>query len=352
MNYYDFLLPDLELASGELGDSIGVLNSKKILITGGTGLFGQWLLYFLIYLNTKHLMQMDLFCLSRDSNTFLLKHPFIKAQAFIRWEKVDISHEFNLDFSPDFVFHMAADVPVSTASNSSKSFDSTVNGTKNLLSFLSKKSNKIKLLLTSSGAVYGNQPATISHLEETFDFLEKIQNSENYYAKAKRISEQLIIDQAETQPNLEIITARCFAFSGPFLPLNKNYAIGNFVNNLTQNTDILVLGNGQARRSYMYGADLAMWLVMLLIEGKSGETYNVGSDVAISIRELAEKIACLNPLIKVEIKKEILASDILEQYVPSIEKAKRDLGLKLNFSLDYGIEKMIAFNSHFKTMEK
>lgn len=352
MNYYDFLLPDLELASMQLANSLGALKGKKILITGGTGFFGQWLLYFLIHLNTKYALQIELFCLSRDSNSFLAKHPKIKTQDFIQWANADIKHEFNLDFAPDFVFHMATDVPVNKANNTNESFDSIVAGTKNVLNFLSKKNHKAKLLLTSSGAVYGKQPVKISHLEESFIGMGSPAGEENFYAKAKRVSEEMCALHMKNNANVEFVSARCFAFSGPFLAQDKNFAIGNFVGDLAQNKDIIVLGNGQAKRSYMYGADLVLWLVTLLIEGQSGEAYNVGSDEAISIGDLANKVASFNPSIKVEIKKAIMPNDVLEQYVPSIEKAKNDLGLKLNFSLDYSIQRMINFNSQFKSMDK
>lgn len=352
MNYYEFLLPDLELGSNKLANSVGALKGKKILITGGTGFFGQWLLYFLIHLNSKFTLQIELFCLSRDSNSFLVKHPHIKTQDFIQWANVDIKHEFNLDFIPDFVFHMATDVPVNKANNTKESYDSIVSGTKNVLSFLSKKKHKVKLLLTSSGAVYGKQPVEISHLVESYIGTEGPAGEESFYAKAKKISEEMCALQVKNNAYIECVFARCFAFSGPFLAQDKNFAIGNFVGNLIQNKDIVVLGNGSALRSYMYGADLVLWLVMLLIEGQNGEAYNVGSDDAISIGDLANKVASFNPQIRVDIKKVITPEDVLEQYVPSIEKAKNNLDLKLNFTIDYGIQRMIDFNSQFKTMDK
>lgn len=347
MNYTDFLSSDLESASIPLADSIGALRDKKILVSGATGFFGQWLLYFLIHLNKKFNLHIEVYCLSRNPDTFLAKHPQIDEQEFIHWASVDIAHQFYLEFSPDFVFHMATDVPTSTTSNNSESFDSIVAGTKNMLQFLSSKNKKCKMLLTSSGAVYGKQPVEISHLKESYVTAPHSQGPDNYYAKAKIASELLCSNHLSNNPDFKYVSARCFAFSGPFLAQDKNYAIGNFVRDLVDKKDIVVLGNGTAKRSYMYGADLVSWLVMLLIEGQSGEAYNVGSDHAISIGELAHKVAGFDSQIKVEIKKSVTPDDILEQYVPSIEKAKSELNLKLNNSLEYGIQRMIDFNLHF-----
>ena len=344
MNYYDFLLPDLELASEELSHSINALKDKKILITGATGFFGQWLLYFLIHLNAKYNLQIAILCLSRNPDLFLANHPYIEAQSYIKWSSVNIKDEFDLEFSPDFVFHMATDVPVGKVNQSIESFDDIVLGTKNILKFLALKKKKTKLLLTSSGAVYGKQPIELSHLKESFTGAADPLRPESYYAEAKRVSELLCAMHAGTVADFSFVSARCFAFSGPFLARDKNYAIGNFVEDFSQKRDIVVLGNGQAKRSYMYGADLVQWLVTLMIEGQSGEAYNVGSNEAISIGDLARLVAKFHPIIKVETMKAITSDYVLEQYVPCIEKTRTQLGLKLNFSLEYGIQRMIDFN--------
>ncbi len=352
MNYYDFLLPDLEIAGEEISLCIPALKGKKLLITGATGFFGQWLIYFLIFLNKKYALKLEIFCISRNPDLFLIKHPFIKSQNCIRWANVNLRQEFDLEFSPDFVFHMAADVPVGKASQPSESFDAITMGMKNILNFLAKKKKKAKLILTSSGAVYGKQPAEISQIEENFSGATAPLPPSDYYAEAKRVCELMCSKHSKENVDFEFVIARCFAFSGPFIAQDKNYAIGNFVADITNKRDIVVLGNGQTKRSYMYGADLVLWLLRLVIEGKSGEVYNVGSNMAISIGELAKKIAGFGSEVKVDTRKPIMPEDILEQYVPSIEKAKTLHGLSLKFSLEYGIKRMLDFNLQFNTTDK
>ena len=106
------------------------------------------------------------------------------------------------------------------------------------------------------------------------------------YGKGKLESERLCIESG-----IDTVIARCFAFVGPFLPLDIHYAIGNFIRDALEGKDITVTGDGRPYRSYLYAADLMVWLWTILLEGVPGTAYNVGSENAVSIAELAKVIS-------------------------------------------------------------
>jgi dTDP-glucose 4,6-dehydratase len=138
--------------------------------------------------------------------------------------------------------------------------------------------------------------------------------------------------------------ARCFAFSGPHLPLSLNFAIGNFVRDAIAGGPIRVGGDGTPRRSYLYAADLAIWLWTILLRGESCRLYNVGSGEDVSIAELAHKVKEVVspqvPEVFVMIAKEPVPGAPVARYVPSVTRVENELALKAWIPLDEGIRRM------------
>jgi dTDP-glucose 4,6-dehydratase len=126
----------------------------------------------------------------------------------------------------------------------------------------------------------------------------------------------------------DVVIARCFAFVGRDLPLDVHFAIGNFIGNALQGKDIVIKGDGSPIRTYMDQRDLAVWLMQLLVSGKNNNAYNVGSDQAITIANLAKLVKeVVAPKVNILIEKQESSSSNRNLYVPSIEKAKQELGL-------------------------
>ena len=203
---------------------------------------------------------------------------------------------------------------------------------------LAKTSGASRILFTSSGAVYGNQ--LCEHIQEsTLTRLDPMK-ADSGLALGKSVAEFLLA-QASTELSSEVVIARCFTFVGPGIPMNLHYAIGNFIKNASEGKPIIIKGDGSDIRSYMYMGDLVWWLLKILLDGKSGEVYNVGSDQPISIFDLAHKVAEIS----------ILKSQVIVQgqssysvglpvrkiYVPSIDKASSNLGLHITTDISTGI---------------
>ena len=132
--------------------------------------------------------------------------------------------------------------------------------------------------------------------------------------------------------NISFVIARCFAFVGPYLPLNAHFAIGNFIKEAINGNDIIIKGDGKTIRSYLYADDLAEWLITILLQGNEGEAYNVGSRNKISIYNLAKTVSeALEGQSKIQITGE--ESDIIDSYFPNTEKIMKDLNVIEKHSL-------------------
>jgi dTDP-glucose 4,6-dehydratase/UDP-glucose 4-epimerase len=183
-------------------------------------------------------------------------------------------------------------------------------------------------LFTSSGAVYGSQ--LCDHIQETAKMHTDPLRAESGLALGKSVAE-FLLSQAGTESGLEVVIARCFSFVGPGIPMNLHYAIGNFIKNTIEGKPIVIKGDGSAIRSYMFMGDLIWWLLKLLLDGKSGEAYNVGSNKPISILELAHRVSQLrntSPEVVVLGQAEYTVGvPVRDIYVPSIDKASNLLNL-------------------------
>ena len=169
-------------------------------------------------------------------------------------------------------------------------------------------------------------------------------NAENVYSVAKRTAEHLCGLYRKTH-GLEIVIARCFSFVGADLPKNAHFAIGNFLRDALAGEDITVRGDGTDVRSYLDQRDLAHWLFTLLLKGGDGHAYNVGSDVAITIAELASLVRDLvAPKKAVHVLSQAQDVGIRSRYVPDISKAQNSLGLQVSIPLTKAI--LIAAESN------
>ena len=197
-----------------------------------------------------------------------------------------------------------------------------------------------RLLFVSSGAVYGRQPPELSHVGEEYLGAPDPCAPGSAYGEGKRAAE-LLCSLAARETGMEAVLARCFAFSGPYLPLDAHFAIGNFVRDALEGGPIRVAGDGSPIRSYLYGADLAVWLWTMLAQGKGGHPYNVGSERTVSIAELAQTVARVLGVAKgVEIAGRTVPGRLPERYVPSTRRAREELGLSETFELEHAILRM------------
>jgi nucleoside-diphosphate-sugar epimerase len=143
---------------------------------------------------------------------------------------------------------------------------------------------------------------------------------------------------------LQVKTARCFAFVGPYLPLDIHFAIGNFIRDGLKGGPIVVKGDGTPLRSYLYAADLVIWLWTILCKGEAGTVYNVGSPDALTIREVAEQVsAVFSPVVPVVLMRSPVLGMPSERYVPDVHRAHLELGLDPGINLREALARTVAW---------
>jgi nucleoside-diphosphate-sugar epimerase len=320
------------------------LRGKRILITGGTGFFGCWLLETFIWANEKFNLGATACVVSRDPDKFHRKAPLLASHPAIQFHGGDVMSFVFPEGNFSHVVHAATEASARLIEeNPLLMFNTILQGTQRTLDF-ARFCGAHTFLFISSGAVYGKQPATLSHVPEDYAGGPDPCNFRSAYGEGKRAGEILSILYARKY-GIDIKIARCFAFAGPYLPLDIHYAIGNFIRDGLQGNSIVVKGDGTPYRSYLYAADLMVWLWTILFRGETCRPYNVGSPEAVSIAELARCVAhCFAPPLSVEITQTPVPGNPAERYVPDTGRAERELNLRCMIPLQESIDRTIAWH--------
>ncbi|WP_448153156.1 NAD-dependent epimerase/dehydratase family protein [Castellaniella caeni] len=313
-----------------------MFSGKHILLTGGTGFFGRWILTLIATLNEDG-ADVRVTSVSRNPCTFLGVYPEFQVCRWLAWVCADVRDLSVLAQERfDFILHAATDTSSAAHAKPIEIFETIIHGARNIYD-LAVKNGGARVLVTGSGAQYGRLNQHILVFEDYMGACVSNQAS-SIYGESKRLQETLGSIYIK-EHGLPIIMARCFAFSGPGLPLDAHFAIGNFVRDALFSDEVVLRSTGQAVRSYLYGADLAAWLLLLLARGEPGEAYNVGSDHAITIADLAILVAHrLAPHKQVRMLGEVSSAE-RSFYVPNIDKAKA-LGVDIWTSLEESIDSM------------
>lgn len=350
MNGYDSLLrlpvEDLDCVFNAVGPRWERLRGRRLLLTGGTGFIGKWLLGTFLHASRQLDLSARVVALSRQPESFLREFPQLRDAAEIEWIAGDV-RELNIELvgECDFAIHAATDVIA--ASSPATILDTCTAGTRRVLDVMTQGTAPRRVLLLSSGAVYGRTPPGVTTISEDWAGAPDTLTSASAYGEGKRVSELLCAMAAATRPALDVAIARCFAFVGPYLPFDKHFAIGNFIGAAMRNEDIRIQGDGTPLRSYLYAADLAHWLWAMLFDAPNSRAYNVGGAEALSIGELAQRVnRILGGAGKIRIAQTPRPGLQPQAYVPSVDRIAAELDLIPAFSLDDAILRTARWAAH------
>jgi len=193
-----------------------------------------------------------------------------------------------------------------------------------------------RILYASSGAVYGRQPPDLNRLPEDFA---ADPATVSPYGLLKQRTERLLLDSG-----CDCVIARGFAFIGPYLPLGNKFAAGSFIRDALNGGPIAIEGDGRTVRSYLYAADLAIWLLSLLLLGRPGRAYNIGNDQALTIGELARRIAHRAAVTSGIETRQPPGDGLADRYVPDIRRAREEAALSAWIGTDAAIDRTLKWH--------
>ena len=312
--------------------------NKSVLITGATGFVGRNLLATLLKTAPYKSDSLKITCATRNPKTINEQWPSeIKKLKVLDWDirlPLEKSHDHY-----DFVFHLAGENRSSQNAQQAKIISETsVEGTKNLLNAIkSKKILSQKIIFASSGAVYGPTPLSKNHFIEPESIPDHdIADLDPY--RASKAEAEVICRKFLQESDSHLVIARMFAFVGPHLPMDKNFAIGNFLKDCLLHREITVNSDGSSVRSYQSAADMISWLITILVNGENGDIYNVGSSEEISIKSLAQLICDIFQNKRgIKVLNDRTQDPVSSYYVPNITKVKEKFGLENSTDLKSSI---------------
>lgn len=307
---------------------------KKALIIGGAGFVGK---YLAEYLQDECGYQV---CSTKMKNEELpgVSYQVVDMNLLVKEEVEKVLKEY----APDYIFHLAAQSSVAVSwSNPQLTVDVNIKGTLVLLDLLKETEYKGKVLLIGSGEEYGRiRPEEVPIVEDT------VLRPGNIYAATKSCQNMLAGIYAKAY-DLNLIMVRAFNHVGP--RQSPQFVVSDFCKQVVEaekglREPVIHVGNLKAKRDFTDVRDVVAAYECLVRQGKSGETYNVGSGTAYPIEEILDKIIEISgQKIKVEVEKERLRPIDVPLIVADITKITEQTDWKQKISLEQTLKDTIEY---------
>jgi UDP-glucuronate decarboxylase len=348
---------------GELSKIAG----KNLLITGGAGFLGYYLIHTILFWNDHadesrqiHVTVLDNYI--RGFPQWLLE---VKEDKNLRLVKQNIINPLPQDFGEfQYIIHAAGIAsPIYYRAHPIETMDANIYGLRNLLEYCLAQQKKNKpvegFLFYSSSEIYGDPDPAFIPTPETYRGFVSCTGPRACYDETKRYGETLCVNFAQ-QYNLPIKVARPFNNYGPGLKITDRRVIPDFARDIFAGKNIVMLSDGSPTRTFCYIADAIVGYYKILVNGRSGEAYNIGvAAPEISIADMVDRMVAIAKELFGYVGKVVKETSTSPDYLvdnpnrrcPVIEKAKAELGYQPSIALDEGLRRTLIWYSDNRIAE-
>lgn len=340
--------PDLDRILHRCGSVWNNLGGAHILVTGGTGYFGRWLAAAIDHADRRLGLGCRMTLVARRPDALWDACPFLIGSPTLTTIAADVRSMPTPARHPTHVIHAATPVTGQSGTGDAEMIDICEAGTRRVME-IAGDAGVAGILVAGTGAAYGPQPEGMGRIPESFMGSAEPASA---YAEGKRRSESIAEEAA--RDGLPVCIARCFAQAGPHLPLDCQFALGNFVADALRGDPIVVRGDGTAVRTYLYATDLVEWILTLLVRGcRAGEPtcVNLGSEEPITIADLARLVARTDQALSgrsapldVVVERRAVPGVGGNHYVPDCSRAEARFGLRASVPIADAVARVLQWN--------
>lgn len=340
---------DIARVIRSLGSLSDKLEGTKILITGSNGLLGSYIADTIKALNKKFSKPCKVLGVNRSIPTDRTRNFHLLKDPDFTFLSHDVTKPLDLKkFKPDYMFLCAgSSTPKNFQSDELLTIDLNVNGVRWALEYA--KNSKVKgILYFSSGAVYGDPPSDKVPTSESYNGNVSTSSPRACYSESKRLSETLCSIFARKY-GVPVYIARVFVTYGPGVTVNDGKVLSDFMKQVLDGKRIVIKGSGKDIRSDCYVSDATEAFFRIILTGRPGEAYNVGSDL--DEYSIAEMASLLHKICGVKGGPKYEGGSSLEyiksapkSFCPDISKLKNELGYKPKVDVYTGLQRTVKWN--------
>jgi len=323
------------------------LKNRSILITGATGLIGTFLIDILMYRNSRFTDNISVYAVSRNKEKAITRFKDYFGSNFFNYIQKDISTPFELNTSIDYIIHGASYThPIAYATEPINTILLSVLGTKSILD-LAATHHVQRTLFLSSVEIYGENRGDVDTFKEDYCGYIDCNTLRAGYPEGKRAAEALCQAYIK-EKNLDVVIARCCRVFGPTMGDDDSKVMAQFIKNAIHGEDIVLKSKGTQQYSYCYVADVCTALLVLLLNGKSGEAYNISGTENLSLLQIANIFAdYTGKEVIFDVPSSVESAGYSKATKASLDSSKlRMLGWETKYSIKEGIVKSLKILSN------